>query len=50
MSKSTKKLVRLLALAGGTLVAISGCAGGNWLPLLVGAGFVATLLNQQQAG
>lgn len=48
MSKS--KLTRLVLLAGGTMLAIGGCAGGGgWLPWLIEAGFVATLLSQRSA-
>jgi hypothetical protein len=46
MAKS--KRIRLLVLASGTMLALSGCTG-QWLPWLIGAGLVTTLLGQQPA-
>lgn len=44
MSKA--KLIRLIALSSGAVIALGGCSSG-WLPWVIGAGLV-TVLTQQQ--
>lgn len=44
---SRSKVIRLVLLASGVVLAIGGCTGSGWLPWVVGAGLVSTLLRQQ---
>ena len=39
MSKA--KLIRLILVASGTTLALGGCAGGGWLPWVIGAGLLS---------
>lgn len=45
MSKA--KLIRLILLTSGATLALGGCAGGGWLPWVVGAGLVTWFTQQQ---
>lgn len=41
------KLFQLILLTGGATLALGGCAGGGWLPWVVGAGLVGWFTQQQ---